>query len=1418
MLKRIYIFLCLSLFFSADLKGQDYAGKDFWVAFMDIDGCTAIPPPIPVTVALPTFYYDTTEVFLSSEHAATVYINIERGMVGDDGLVNPFKDTIYLTPNKTEHVMFPVQLMCRYAYSDEVGRNGIHIFSDSNIYVQATNKYKNVKGTTSVLPSNSIPYATEYVIGTNEATQQNNCYANMGWNPSTCSEFVIVGIAYNSVIEIYSNSYSLYTGMKPFKPYTIELKQGETFFVVGSAIGGNKIDLSGSIVRSKTPGSKFVVFAGNKKTSSNLRNRNNAICNVSQDHVFEQLYPITSWGKSYSALPFKNNPGGYFTKIVAYESNTNLWINGNFVKTLKASEHYTYNVNSDTASRITSDKAIEVLQFTKGSNCNEIASPKNTFGNLSMMTLASDEQTTTACMVNNTTFLKNWWKMNSNSAPETYVNIICKTADTSFLTYDGKALARSAWKQSSQLKTYSYAQISIDSASHRIKCSKGFKAYVYGYANRQGFSYTAGAGIKAQNNNFIFSGACKGDTTNFTAITYNDSFTNFQWKIGKDPILKNGKTIRYIYPDTGNFNITMYCTHVRTGLIDSVHKRSYSATANTRPVLCNDTLVCGNLGFILACRYLDRYKSYLWNGGHPYYAQYIKNPGLYWVKVTERSGCSYTDSAIVTNAPNPLASFKVSDTLVCSNANHPITFINTSSSKDSLVSILWDFDDFNPIDTAADTLKHFFPKTGQHLVKLKLTTEKSCKHDTSLVVEILRGPKANFSITKFDSCFRNNQIVVSNKTVTDTGFKWYKWYFSEGYILSNADPVGPRKYKKPGKYDIQLIYENNNGCIDTMTKTVTVQEQASAKFITSVAVPCYGDSVHFIVQDSSKLKGVKYKWTFGDLSSDTLKNPCHWYKYKGLYLVNLKAVSQASCNDTFQKSIRLSGTTHADFSINDSSQCVNGNLFNFKNLSSTDTGVIAKYKWRFANNSTDSNYNIKNKTFTNIGKQKVSLIVSNTFNCQDSISKEITLVKSPVAEFEVNDLSQCEDQQNFIFKGKNANTQDTLVYQKWVMETDSFINQETVSNYRFNFGYHEVFYHLRNNKNCSSTVSKFILVNPSPKTKITLADTIACFKQQNILLTNNSFINAGKIKNFIWDFGDQSSSTLQNPLPKKYSSPGNYTITLKSISDSLCRDSNSINVRILPSANIQAITIPTVCLNDSSVFNAINLGGVVDQYKWTFGDQSSGLGQNTKHRYKTIGLHQVSLITNTGPNCKDTFKSSAYVFNLPEVNFRYLIKDAGQDKTVVNFNSLSNTNLKHQWYLNPFGQSIQRDTSIETKDSVGFMAILKVTDGNGCSNTDSQYVFISGPLKFFTPNVFTPNGDGHNEGFGPVGIQFARNYVFTIYSRWGEIIYRSENLNEQWDGRYQEKLCPNGVYIYTIQLMDIYSKNKYFKGSVLLKW
>jgi len=88
----------------------------------------------------------------------------------------------------------------------------------------------------------------------------------------------------------------------------------------------------------------------------------------------------------------------------------------------------------------------------------------------------------------------------------------------------------------------------------------------------------------------------------------------------------------------------------------------------------------------------------------------------------------------------------------------------------------------------------------------------------------------------------------------------------------------------------------------------------------------------------------------------------------------------------------------------------------------------------------------------------------------------------------------------------------------------------------------------------------------------------------------------------------------------------------------------------------------------------------------------------------------------------------------------------------------------------------------------------------------------------FIPNVFTPNGDGINEGFGPKGIEFNREYKFTIYNRWGEIVFYTEDPNETWDGQYQNKPCPIGVYIYRIDLRDIYGRTHNLDGSFLMKY
>ncbi len=69
---------------------------------------------------------------------------------------------------------------------------------------------------------------------------------------------------------------------------------------------------------------------------------------------------------------------------------------------------------------------------------------------------------------------------------------------------------------------------------------------------------------------------------------------------------------------------------------------------------------------------------------------------------------------------------------------------------------------------------------------------------------------------------------------------------------------------------------------------------------------------------------------------------------------------------------------------------------------------------------------------------------------------------------------------------------------------------------------------------------------------------------------------------------------------------------------------------------------------------------------------------------------------------------------------------------------------------------------------------------------------------FFVPNAFTPNGDGDNDFFKPI-VNSLENYAFSIYSRWGQLIFKTTNLGEGWDGR-----TPNGddagvgVYVWEI--------------------
>ena len=84
-------------------------------------------------------------------------------------------------------------------------------------------------------------------------------------------------------------------------------------------------------------------------------------------------------------------------------------------------------------------------------------------------------------------------------------------------------------------------------------------------------------------------------------------------------------------------------------------------------------------------------------------------------------------------------------------------------------------------------------------------------------------------------------------------------------------------------------------------------------------------------------------------------------------------------------------------------------------------------------------------------------------------------------------------------------------------------------------------------------------------------------------------------------------------------------------------------------------------------------------------------------------------------------------------------------------------------------------------------------------------------MLWFIPNAFTPNGDGMNEVWKPIGYTMdPEDYEVTIYDRFGQKIFHTKDINEGWNGNVQgsEYFVPMGVYTYFIEVTSATTQEK----------
>lgn len=104
---------------------------------------------------------------------------------------------------------------------------------------------------------------------------------------------------------------------------------------------------------------------------------------------------------------------------------------------------------------------------------------------------------------------------------------------------------------------------------------------------------------------------------------------------------------------------------------------------------------------------------------------------------------------------------------------------------------------------------------------------------------------------------------------------------------------------------------------------------------------------------------------------------------------------------------------------------------------------------------------------------------------------------------------------------------------------------------------------------------------------------------------------------------------------------------------------------------------------------------------------------------------------------------------------------------------------------------------------------------HGCTVEDRFTLVVLNDAVVFTPTAFTPNGDGRNDYFGPLG-KVPEGFRLQIFNRYGETVFVSNAMNTRWDGRYKGNVQPMGSFVYIVNFKDINGKQHQQKGCFTL--
>jgi gliding motility-associated-like protein len=228
----------------------------------------------------------------------------------------------------------------------------------------------------------------------------------------------------------------------------------------------------------------------------------------------------------------------------------------------------------------------------------------------------------------------------------------------------------------------------------------------------------------------------------------------------------------------------------------------------------------------------------------------------------------------------------------------------------------------------------------------------------------------------------------------------------------------------------------------------------------------------------------------------------------------------------------------------------------------------------------------------------------------------------------------------------------------------------------------------------------------------------------------------------------------------------------------------------------------------------------VNLWKWNFDNIRNSILQNPSMLYATFGQKTAQLIVSNGV-CRDTSAIQTILLdNDLNAAFEASAVVCPGDMASYKDNSIGKI-LLWQWDFGNGNTSLlqQPPPQIYPYTSVirNVPVQLIVTNNIGCSDTATQIIKVVGNCYIAVPNAFTPNNDGLNDYLYPLNAYKAKDLIFKVYNRFGQLLFSTTNWTNKWDGTFKGQGADAATYVWILQYTHIDTgKRVEQKGTTIL--